>query len=107
MLSLIDQVFGNSRSKKYSVWTNPLFVISLAIHIICLGASVILLILHYTVWKKRYNLKISPPISSPETDYKGWNNPYCDEVFLKYNNDMKKSGEIEKQVFPWPIHNFE
>jgi hypothetical protein len=105
MLSLVDQFIGH-KGKKYNIWLNPLFIFSVTLHIICMTASVVLLVLHYTVWVKRYNSKGGYPLSSPETDYKGWSNPYCDETFLKYNYEMRKKGEIEKQVFPWPISNF-
>ena len=106
MLSLVDQVFGGSKGKRYNIWTNPLFVFSVVLHLLCMTASVILLILHYTIWEKRYNGKGDYSLSSPETDYKGWNNPYCDDTFLKYNFELRRKGDIYKQIFPWPISNY-
>ena len=79
----------------------------MTVHAICLISAVGLLILHNFVWIPRYNLKDDTDISSPETDYKGWNNPYCDETFLKYNNDMRNDCTPEKQIYPWPPSNFE
>ena len=89
------------------MWKNPLFIFSMAIHAVCLVSAVGLLILHYFVWKPRYNVKDDTSMSSPESDYKGWNNPYCDETFLKFNKDMRESGAVEKQIFPWPPSNHE
>jgi hypothetical protein len=78
MLGLAEQVFGGPAKKKSTIWSSPIFIFSLILHFACFAVSMTLLCLHYFVWEPLYNLKDECPVSSPETDYLGWCNPYCD-----------------------------
>lgn len=64
-------------------------MISLAIHLACFGIACSLLVLHKFWWEPSYNSTEKTLELSPEEDKDAWNNPYCDEYFLSYNNSHK------------------
>ena len=84
MLSLLDNLLLK-QPKRVNVWRNKVFLLSLAIHLICLGTALSLLLLHKMFWERKYNLGARAREIDPRDDRQGWNNPYCDEVFLRHN----------------------
>ena len=35
----------------------------------------------------------------PADNIAGWDNPYCDKSFIKYNHDINKMTDIEKEHY--------
>lgn len=83
MLSLCENIFKITYEKK--LWKNELFLISLSLHLICLGIAFGLLMIHKFWWEPSYNTTEKAIELSPVDDKDAWNNPYCDEYFLDYN----------------------
>jgi hypothetical protein len=84
MLSLAENLFHLSRSKW--IGGNSLFIFSLTLHLVCIGSAFSLLMIHKFRWEPSYNTSEKANELSPVDDKDAWNNPYCDEYFLKLNS---------------------
>lgn len=92
MLSLTENIFRFTKSK--SLWSNKLLLFSLAIHFICIGLAFCLLIIHKFWWEPSYNTSEKAMELSPIDDMEAWDNPYCDEYFLKYNLPLPETSKV-------------
>ena len=99
MLSLVDNLLLK-QPKRVNVWKNKVFLVSLALHLICFGIAVGLLLLHRLFWERKYNYNLKAREVDPHQDKTGWNNPYCDEVFLAYN-DLPSNNQ---KIIPFSPH---
>jgi hypothetical protein len=79
MLSLVSHWYTDNSN----VWNNPIFVLSLVIHICCFSSALVLLYLHKFWWEPIYNRKTKIKEINPVSDHWRWHNPYCDDLFLK------------------------
>ena len=95
MLSLISHWFAN---KKSNAWKNPVFLLSLGIHIGCFTVASFMLILHKLSWERSYNRESNAYETTPLEDFTGWNNPHCDESFLSFNKIIEGKGKLESIV---------
>ncbi len=44
--------------------------------------------IHKIKWEPSYNCDEKIPEIKPADNPTAWDNPYCDEVFIKYNQDV-------------------
>jgi hypothetical protein len=73
---MFDSTVTNAKSNW--LWKNKIFIISLSVHVICIGIAVALLCLHKFWWEASYNINVKATELNPITHKKSWDNPYCD-----------------------------
>lgn len=47
-----------------------------------------LYLFHKFKWEPEYNCETKIPEIKPADNIPGWDNPYCDDIFRKYNQDV-------------------
>ncbi len=71
--------------------SNINFLLCLGIHSGTFLFVLVLYIIHKFKWEPSYNLDEKIPEVKPADNMTSWDNPFCDEVFIRYNEEVRKN----------------